>query len=337
MSIAGNSPPPSGGASRGSTVSPGEGKIRAAADPQELLMLRSLFKGMRSYTKPPDISSALGRYAGYLAQTKDSRVNLADEFFQAAMNVSAESPDPRAVHTYHWFLCSQKKDFRSITQYERLRARAPIRGIDAPAMIAELGPMSSIGGGVGWAQHADAAACLANFLDELCMRADDAEALWNEVLRRAREGGEPLSPFTQGKYAAFLLRHRPDRASEASALFANALAAQPENTEGMVDFASLLTATPTLLARSENVKLADKWLRSALAKAPDDSRVLRYYTSASSAPPCALLQSVAKLGHRAVYACAITSHAFAASHPRGSHLEDVVRRHISIWTLVSIW
>jgi hypothetical protein len=94
---------------------------------------------------------------------------------------------------------------------------------------------------------------------------------------------------------------------------------------------------PNPVARSENVKLADKWLRSALAKAPDDSRVLRYYTSASSAPPCALLQSVAKLGHRAVYACAITSHAFAASHPRGSHLEDVVRRHISIWTLVSIW
>jgi hypothetical protein len=109
-------------------------------------MLRSLFKGMRTNTKPSDISSALGRYAGYLAQTKDSRVNLADEFFQAAMNVSAESPDPRAVHTYHWFLCSQKKDFRSITQYERLRARVPIRGIDASAMIAELGPMSGIGG-----------------------------------------------------------------------------------------------------------------------------------------------------------------------------------------------
>ena len=272
------SSPPAGAASRGASASPGgeSASGRPTADPHELLMLRSLFKGLPSNPEPPVISSALGRYASYLAQTKDTRVNLADEFFQASMNVSAENPDPRAVHTYHWFLCSQKKDFRSITQYERLRARAPIRGVDAPAMLAELGPMSGVGGGGGWAQHVDAAACLANFFDELCLRATEAEVLWNEVQRAAREGGDPLSPFTQAKYAAFLLRHRPERASEARTLFASALAEQPDNTEGMVDFASLLTATPALIARSENVKLADEWLRSALSKAPDDSRVLRY-------------------------------------------------------------
>ena len=101
------------------------------ADPQELLMLRSLFKGLPSNPEPSLISSALGRYASYLSQAKDTRVNLAEEFFQSALSVSADNPCPRAVHTYHWFLCSQKKVYSSILQYERLRARAPISGQDA--------------------------------------------------------------------------------------------------------------------------------------------------------------------------------------------------------------
>ena len=47
--------------------------------------------------------------------------------------------------------------------------------------------------------------------------------------------------FTQGKYAAYLLRHHPARTSEARALMFNALAAEPANIEGMIDFASLLS------------------------------------------------------------------------------------------------
>lgn len=239
-------------------------------------MLRSLFKDLPQNPEPSVISSALGRYASYLSQTKDARVNLAGEFFQSSLAVSA-NPDPRAVHTYHWFLCSQKKDYRSMTQYERLRARAPIRGEDPEALIAELGPISA-------GAQIDKAACLANFLDELCLRASEAETLWTQIMRAAQESGEPLQPYTQGKYAAFLLRHSPERASEARALFQNALANEPDNVEGMIDFAALLTATPSLIAQDTNVRLAEEWYQKALAKAPNDSRVLSMYAVFLASP-----------------------------------------------------
>jgi len=272
------SPPGAGTTSRANTVSPAE--HRPAADPNELLMLRSLFKDLPHNPEPSVISSALGRYASYLSQTKDARVNLAGEFFQSSLAVSAD-PDPRAVHTYHWFLCSQKKDYRAMTQYERLRARAPIRGEDPAALIAELGPIPASAGAVS---QIDRAACLANFLDELCLRVAEAQEVWDQVMLAAKDGGEPLQPFTQGKYASFLLRHIPQRASEARALFQNALANEPDNIEGMVDFASLITATPSLIAQEENVKLAEQWYLQAMAKAPNDTRVLSMYAVFLASP-----------------------------------------------------
>ena len=258
------SPPPG-------AMSP-EGGRTAAADPSELLMLRSIFKGIPSNPEPAVLSNALGRYAGFLAHTQDARVNLAEEFFQSSLSVSTERPDPRAVHSYKWFLCSHKRDFRHVTPYECLRARVPVRDQDPAALLAELGPVGSV-------QPTDTLASLANFLDELCLCRAEAVILWGEVFRRAREDAEPMPMFTQAKYAAFLMRHYPQRADEARGLFAVALAAEPDNIEGMVDYAALLTATPALLAQDDKVAAADEWFRKALAKAPDDPRVLSMYAA----------------------------------------------------------
>jgi len=249
------------------TASPDAGGRAATADPQELILLRSLFKGLPNNPQPSQISGAMGKYASFLAQTQDARVNLADDFFQSSLSVSPNNPDPRAVHAYHWYLCSQKKDFKSTIEYERLRARAPIRLVDAAALLAERGPST----------HTDAVACLANFFDELCLCPRESGVLWEEVMRSVMLSGQPLQAFTQGKYAAYLLRHHPARTSEARALMTNALAAEPANIEGMIDFASLLSATPTLLAQHDDVKLADSWFSAALSKSPDDSRVLSMY------------------------------------------------------------
>jgi len=273
--------PTTGTASRHSTVSPAElggSRPAAAADPNELLMLRSLFKDLPRNPEPTLISSALGKYASYLSQTKDARVNLADEFFQSSLSVCAENPCPRAVHTYHWFLCSKRRDYRSMVQYERLRSRAPIRGQNAAALLSEFLPSHSIG-----THNIDAAACLANFLDELCLCAKEAGVLWDGVMKAAKGGAEPLQSFTQCKYAAFLLRHRPEQADEAKAIFTKALAAEPDNLEGLVDFASILSAT-SLLQQGDNVMFADEWFRSALTKAPDDSRVLSIYAVFLASP-----------------------------------------------------
>jgi len=47
----------------------------ATADPQELILLRSLFKGLPSNPQPSQISGAMGKYASFLAQ-----VFLCDKF-----------------------------------------------------------------------------------------------------------------------------------------------------------------------------------------------------------------------------------------------------------------
>jgi len=47
----------------------------ATADPQELILLRSLFKGLPNNPQPSQISGAMGKYASFLAQ-----VFLCDNF-----------------------------------------------------------------------------------------------------------------------------------------------------------------------------------------------------------------------------------------------------------------
>jgi Tfp pilus assembly protein PilF len=246
---------------------------RPAADPNELLLLRSIFKGLPNNPEPLVISSALGRYASYLSQTKDARASLAEEFFQSSLAVAAESPCPRAVHTYHWFLCVHKKNFSSLTQYENLRARAPVRIEDHSASLTDLGQPSGV-------QHFDILACRANFLDELCLRRTEAASLWEDAMRCADESGEQVPPFTRAKYAAFLLRYVPARAEEAREIFADALRKEPENIEGMVDFALLLAARGGMLGEAGAPLMlaqANDWFRKALHVAPDDARVLSMY------------------------------------------------------------
>lgn len=158
------SPPPGNFVPRFS-ASGGEG------DGDEVALLRALFRELPSKPDGRVVSSALGRYAAFLSAAGDGREALAQEFY--LLSLSTQDPDPRTAHTFHWFLCSQARDYRSTPQYERIRARAPLRSpdLDPAGMLEEVrrshawAPEDAGTGGNG--TFCQAAARLANYLDEV--------------------------------------------------------------------------------------------------------------------------------------------------------------------------
>jgi hypothetical protein len=230
----------------------------APNDGKEAVILRSLLKDLSKKAEPRQVSTALGRYAGYLSEAKDDRVRLVDEFYQ--LSLSTEDPCPVSVHTYHWFLCSQKDDCRAVPQYERIRARAPIKvpGSDG-ALVAELRASKA---NTALDVYAESCCRLANFLDEICGLGEEAGALFDEGMTVSG-----VSAFSKGKYAAFLSRNGgKERAEEASTRFKAALAEDGGNAECLVDFALHIAATDT--------PGAAKLFKTAMEKVPEDARVL---------------------------------------------------------------
>ncbi|EKX50109.1 hypothetical protein GUITHDRAFT_103922 [Guillardia theta CCMP2712] len=217
-------------------------------DEDELNLLRSLLKNVPLSTDPSALSSVVGRYASFLSFTTDDRSAMADDFFKVA--TSLDNPCPRSVHTFHWHLCSRKHEYRSITQYEKVRARAPVHVEEMGQLVAEARsakPQHSE------EQRIEAMACLANFLDEICHAADLAEDLYDEVVQ-----SKHFSPFIRGKYAAFLARNRPDQHEASLYHFRTSLETEPGNVECMLDFA-------TFLSRSD-VQTAERLFKDAMNK-----------------------------------------------------------------------
>ena len=157
------SPPPGNFAPRSSGGGGEEG--------DEVALLRSLFRELPSKPDGRVVSSALGRYAAFLSAAGDGREALAQEFYLLSLNT--QDPDPRTAHTFHWFLCSQARDYRSTPQYERIRARAPLRSadLDPAGMLEEVRRSHSWApedaGAEGNGAFCQDAARLANFLDEV--------------------------------------------------------------------------------------------------------------------------------------------------------------------------
>ena len=241
-------------------------------DGDEVALLRTLFRELPSKPDGRVVSSVLGRYAGFLSSAGQGHEAIAQEFYLLAL--STQDPDPRTAHTFHWFLCSHTRDYRSIPQYERIRARAPLRapGLRPTELLEEVkrthGWTAEEGGASGGGTFCHAAACLANFLDEVCGLTEEA----GEVYAAAREGrgASLLGGFARGKYGVWLSRRgRAEDAREAEAELEAALAEDTKNAEALVDMAHLLS--------SRDAARGAALLRDALAAVPEDSRVLGEY------------------------------------------------------------
>lgn len=182
---------------------------------------------------------------------------LADEYF--LLSLDCEDCDPLTAHTYHWYQCTAKKDFRSVSKYEQIRARSPAAGC-AQASEAAIRRLEESEDKTS-AAYADSVACLACFLDEICGLSGKARPLYDEAMRI-----DPSNPFVTGKFASFLGKSGGDKGM-ARRLFDESIRDMPENAEALVDYAWFMWA-------SGEAEGAEAMFKRAVVAVPEDSRVL---------------------------------------------------------------
>jgi tetratricopeptide (TPR) repeat protein len=208
------------------------------------------------------VSNTLGAYARFLSLSKDSRSGLADEYF--LLSLDCADCDPLTAHTYHWYQCTAKKDFRSVSKYEQIRARSPVAGCGetSAAAIRRLEATEDKTS----AGYADSAACLACFLDEICGMPDKARPLYDEAMRV-----DPSNSFARGKFASFLGRNDGDKGL-ARKMFDEAVRDTPGNAEALVDYARFMWS-------AGEIDAADDMFKRAISSVAEDSRVLGEYAA----------------------------------------------------------